>query len=93
MSLVDFLGLDEPSEYDLVRNHLQKVTHPHLTIRGHGDYHIEYIERHPKEDVHIFQYYKYASQYEKWLAHYKECNVEIIKHGLTARRAWEKWGI
>ena len=38
MSLVDFLGLDEPSEYDLVRNHLQKVTHPHLTIRGHGDY-------------------------------------------------------
>ena len=51
MSLVDFLGLDEPSEYDLVRNHLQKVTHPQLTIRGHGDYHIEYIERHPRGDL------------------------------------------
>lgn len=27
---------NKPSDYDLVRNHLQRVTHPNLTVKGFG---------------------------------------------------------
>ncbi|WP_336034696.1 hypothetical protein [Acinetobacter bereziniae] len=80
---------NKPSDFDLVRNHLQKITHPHLKVLGHGRYYIEYKDR----NDHVFQYY-HSGEYEKWLAHYKECeDINIIQHGLSSYRAWEKWGI
>lgn len=88
MSLMDFLGLDEPSEFHLLRNHLQKVTHPHLTIYGHGDYYIEYKER----GRQIFQYFKFSNQYEEYLLQMrKDSSSEILKHGKLPYKAWQKW--
>lgn len=90
MSLIDFLGLDEPSEFHLLRNHLQKVTHPHLTIYGHGDYYIEYKEN----NNHVIHYFKYCSQYEQQLAQMQKESVDkIIKHGLLPYKAWKNWKI
>ncbi|RKG43798.1 MULTISPECIES: hypothetical protein [Acinetobacter] len=80
---------NKPSDYDLVRNHLQRVTHPNLTVKGFGDYHIEYVIR----DYHTFEYFKYCSQYEKNLEIMKkDSSIKILKHGLTGYRDWEKWG-
>ena len=90
MSLVDFFGLDEPSEFHLLRNHLQRITHPHLTVKGHGDYYIEYIYKNKQ----IFEYFKYMSLYKKNLEEMKnDPLVNILHHGLLPYKAWEKWDI
>ncbi|WP_291348606.1 MULTISPECIES: hypothetical protein [unclassified Acinetobacter] len=80
---------NKPSDYDLVRNHLQRVTHLNLTVKGFGNYHIEYVIR----GYHTFEYFKYCSQYEKNLEIMKkDSSIKILKHGLTGYRDWEKWG-
>ena len=80
---------NKPSEFDLVRNHLQRVTHPNLTVKGFGDYHIEYVIR----GYPTFEYFKYCSQYERNLEIMKkDPSIKILKHGLTGYRDWEKWG-
>lgn len=90
MSLIDFLGLDEPSEFHLIRNHLQRLTHTNLIVQGHGDYYIEYIFR----SNQTFQYFKFSSQYEKNLIEMKQdTSIKILNHGLLPHKAWEKWGI
>lgn len=89
---MDFFGLDEPSEFHLVRNHLQKVTHPHLTIYGHGDYYIEYIQKYTKKEIHNFRYFKYYNQYEKYLQQLKETShIEVIDHGKLRYKEWLNW--
>lgn len=81
---------NKPSDFDLVRNHLQKVTHPYLTVKGYGNYHIEYIYN----NEHIVEYFKYMSLYVKELEMMKQdTSIKIIKHGLSSNRAWEKWDI
>ena len=80
---------NKPSEFDLVRNHLQRVTHPDLTVKGFGAYHIEYVLR----GYQTFEYFKYCSQYERNLEKMKkDPSIKILKHGLTGYRDWEKWG-
>ena len=80
---------NKPSEFYLVRNHLQRVTHPNLTVKGFGDYHIEYVIR----GYPTFEYFKYCSQYERNLEIMKkDPSIKILKHGLTGYRDWEKWG-
>jgi len=84
-----YMEKDKPSDFELVRNRLQRITHPHLIVLGHGRYFIEYKDRYE----HVFHYYNF-SEYKEWLAHYKECeDINIIKHGLSSNRAWEKWDI
>ena len=81
---------NKPSEFDLVRNHLQRVTHPYLTVKGYGNYHIEYIYN----NEHIVEYFKYMSLYVKELEVMKQdTSIKIIKHGLASTREWEKWKI
>lgn len=90
MSLIDFFGLDEPSEFHLLRNHLQRVTHPNLIVQGHGNYYIEYVV----SGYQTFQYFKFSSQYEKNLMQMRQdTSFKIIKHGLLPYKAWEKWDI
>ena len=80
---------NKPSDFDLVRNHLQRITHPNLIVQGHGDYYIEYIIR----GRQTFQYFKSSSQYEKNLEEMKkESSIKILNHGLSSYNAWEKWG-
>lgn len=80
---------NKPSDFDLVRNHLQRITHPNLIVRGHGKYFIEYKDNYD----HIFHYY-HLGEYRKWLAHYQDCkNINIINHGLSSNRAWDNWDI
>ena len=79
---------NKPSDFHLVRNHLQSLTHPHLTVKGYGDYYIEYVIR----GYQTFEYFKFLSQYEKNLEQIKkEPSIKILKHGLLPYRAWEKW--
>lgn len=81
---------NEPREFDLVRNHLQRITHPGLIVQGYGDYYIEYIMR----GYQTFEYFKSSSQYEKSLEQLKkEPSIKILKHGLLPYKAWEKWDI
>lgn len=80
---------NKPSQFDLVRNQLQSITHPHLIVRGHGTYYIEFKDNYE----HVYCYYHF-NEYKKWLAHYKTCgDVNIISHGLTGYRNWEKWKV
>ncbi len=80
----------KPSDFHLVRNHLQSITHPHLIIRGHGDFYIEYLYN----DEQFFEYFNDASSYRKNLEEMnKDTAVKIINHGLIANNAWKKWGI
>ena len=58
---------NQPSNFDLVRNQLQRVTHPYLTVKGYGNYHIEYVIR----GHQTFEYFKFSSQYQQ--------NLEIMK--------------
>lgn len=78
----------KPSDFDLVRNHLQRITHPDLIVRGHGEFFIEYKDSRD----HIFHYY-HSREYREWLAYYRTCkDINIIQHGVSSYRAWEKWG-
>jgi hypothetical protein len=80
---------NKPSNFDLVRNHLQRITHPNLIVQGHGNYYIEYVMR----GYQTFEYFKFSSQYEKSLEQMKkEPSIKILKHGLLPYKAWEKWG-
>lgn len=80
---------NKPSELDLLRNHLQRVTHPNLTVKGFGNYHIEYVIR----GHQTFEYFKFSSQYQQNLEIMKkDPSIKILNHGLTGYRDWEKWG-
>ncbi|TEU23383.1 hypothetical protein [Alkanindiges illinoisensis] len=79
-----------PRDFHLVRNHLQRITHPHLTIKGHGDYYIDYIDG----DRQVLEYFKYMSLYRKNLEEMKKTSsIKILDHGLISNKAWEKWGL
>lgn len=81
---------NKPSDFHLVRNHLQQITHPNLTIRGHGDYYLEYI----LNNKQIVEYFKSAGLYQKNLEEIKkETSVKILNHGRLPHKAWEKWEI
>lgn len=90
--IIIYLGLwfdrrSKPSEFDLIRNHLQRIKYPQLNVKGHGKYFIEY-----KIGNDHFYYYYHLNDYNKWLAHYKEVNdIKILSHGLSGNRTWEKW--
>lgn len=90
MSWSEFFGSDKPSELHLVRNQLQRITHPHLTVKGHGDYYIEYMHK----NQHIFEYLKHMGLYKKNLEELgKDTSIKILNHGLLPYKAWEKWGV
>lgn len=79
---------NKPSDFDLVRNHLQSITHPDLTVKGFGNYYIEYVIR----GYQTFEYFKFSSQYKENLKIMKnDPSIKILKHGLSASKAWEKW--
>ena len=81
---------NKPSDFHMVRNHLQSITHRHLTVKGHGDYYIEYTEN----DKQVFEYFKNISLYRKNLEEMKETSsIKILDHGLISNKAWEKWGL
>lgn len=85
---LEFLGLDKPSEYHLVRNHLQKITHPHLIIRGHGDFYIEFTD----EARQIVQYYKYRFLYDRELEILKKDKyLKVIRYGCIPYNQWKNW--
>lgn len=80
---------NKPSDFHLVRNHLQKVTHPHLIIKGHGDYYLEYI----LNNKQIVEYFKSPNEYQKNLENIKQnSSIKILNHGLLSNQAWKKWG-
>ncbi len=70
---ISFFGLiAEISQVTLLtRNHLQRVTHPNLTVKGFGNYHIEYVIR----GHQTFEYFKYCRQYEKSLEIMKKTHL------------------
>lgn len=81
---------DAPTDFHKVRNHLQSITHPHLRVRGHGSYFIEFIEN----DQHFYDYFRTMGLYkEKFDSLKEDSSIKIIKHGLSSQSAWEKWEI
>nr|WP_314136853.1 hypothetical protein [Acinetobacter lwoffii] len=79
---------NKPSDFHLVRNRLQQITHPHLIIKGHGDYYLEYI----LDDQQIVEYFVSISDYRKNLEYMKQSpSTKILDHGVLPYRAWEKW--
>lgn len=80
---------NKPTEYDLLRNHFQMMTHPHLTVRGHGKYYIEFIQ----QNKQYFDYFKNMNLYKQQLELLQQDKtIKIINHGLSSNNAWEKWG-
>lgn len=80
---------NKPTEYDLLRNHFQMMTHPNLIVRGHGKYYIEFTN-HNKQ---FFDYFKTMNSYKQQLELLQRDNaIKIIKHGLSSNHAWENWG-
>jgi hypothetical protein len=81
---------NKPTDFDLIRNHLQRITHPHLTVKGFGKYHIEYV----KGKSQIIEYFNNMSKCAKELETLKkDSKVKIIDHGLVPHNQWEKWKI
>lgn len=79
---------NKPSDFHLVRNRLQQITHPHLIIKGHGDYYLEYI----LDDQQIVEYFVSISDYRKNLEYMKQSSyTKILDHGVLPYRVWEKW--
>lgn len=54
---------NKSSDFDLVRNHLRRITHPNLVVQGHGRYFIEYQFK----DRHVVEYFKYIHAYNEEL--------------------------
>lgn len=79
----------KPSEFHLIRNHLQRISHPHLTVSGYGNYFIEY----KRDNLHFFEYFNSLNTYRKNLEDMQKYNsIKFINHGVVGYKAWEKWG-
>lgn len=79
---------NKPSEYHLLRNHLQSITHPNLNIIGFGDFYVSYIYN----GISTVEYFNSSTPQRRRL---EEINNEDcfsdISHGVMGSRAWRKW--
>ena len=78
----------KPSEFYLLRNHLQKITHPSLNIKGFGNFYICYEEG----GQSTVEYFNSAGAQRRRIEEIKSIsNISNLRVGYMLYKEWKNW--